>query len=85
MELQTQIREYSPEEYLKLEEQAELKSEYHDGEIVPIAGGKTNHNEIAGNFYANLKFGLRKQNYRVYIGDVRLWIPRYRLSCLYLS
>lgn len=79
MELQTRIREYSPEEYLQLEEQAELKSEYHDGEIVSIARNTTNHNEIAGNFYANLKFGLRKQNYRVYIGDVRLWIPRYRV------
>ena len=36
MELQTQIRKYSPEEYLQLEEQAESKSEYHDGEIVPM-------------------------------------------------
>ncbi len=79
MQLSTQIRQYSPEEYLQLEEQAESKSEYQDGAIVPMAGGTTNHNEIAGNFYVNLKFGLRKQNYRVYIGDVRLWIPRYRV------
>jgi Uma2 family endonuclease len=25
-----------------------------------------------------LNFGLRTQNYDIYIGDVRLWIPRYR-------
>ena len=77
MQLRIPKRYYTPEEYLELEE-AEYKSEYHDGEIVPKTGGTTNHNEIAGNFYAHLKFALRKQNYRVYIGDVRLWIPRYK-------
>ena len=77
--MQLQARNYTPEEYLKLEEQAEYKSEYRDGEIIPMTGGTTNHNEISGNFYSNLKFNLRKQNYRVYIADVRLWIPRYRV------
>ena len=80
--MQLQPRTYTPEEYLKLEEQAEYKSEYRDGEIIPMTGGTTNHNEISGNIYANLKFGLKKQNYRVYIADVRLWIPRYRLYTL---
>ena len=78
MQLQVKSHYYTPEEYLELEEKAEYKSEYRDGEIVAMAGGTTNHNEIAGNLYANLKFALRKKNYRVYIGDVRLWIPRYR-------
>ncbi|OBQ14259.1 MAG: hypothetical protein AN482_02265 [Anabaena sp. LE011-02] len=76
--MQTQTRYYTPEEYLELEEKAEYKSEYRDGEIIPMTGGTTNHNKIAGNFYAYLKFGLKKKNYDVYIGDVRLWIPRYR-------
>ncbi|MDJ0531640.1 MAG: Uma2 family endonuclease [Xenococcaceae cyanobacterium MO_207.B15] len=79
MQLQTKPHYYTPEEYLALEEAAEYKSEYHDGEIIPMTGGTTNHNEIAGNLYANLKFGLRKKSYKVYIGDVRLWIPRHRL------
>ena len=78
MLVQTPKRSYTPEEYLELEEKAEYKSEYRDGEIVPMTGGTTNHNKIAGNFYAHLKFGLRGQNYDIYIGDVRLWIPRYR-------
>jgi Uma2 family endonuclease len=78
MEVQTLKRLYTPEEYLELEEKAEYKSEYRDGEIVPMTGGTTNHNEISLNFAAHLKFGLRGRNYRVYIGDVRLWIPRYR-------
>ena len=76
--MQLHARTYTPEEYWKLEEQAEYKSEYRDGEIVPMTEGTTNHNEISGNLYANLKFSLKKQNYRVYVADVRLRIPRYR-------
>ncbi|MBD2042567.1 Uma2 family endonuclease [Microcoleus sp. FACHB-672] len=76
--MQTQTRYYSPEEYLALEEKAEYKNEYRDGEIIPMPGGTTNHNKIALNFAANLKFALRGQNYDTYIGAVRLWIPRYR-------
>lgn len=78
MQLQTPKRHYTPEEYLALEEEAEFKSEYRDGEIVSVTGGTTNHNKIALNFAANLKFALREQDYDIYIGDVRLWIPRYR-------
>lgn len=66
---------YTPAEYLELEEKAEFRSEYRNGEIVAMAGGTTNHNQISGNVYANLKFSLKGQDYRVYISDVRLWIP----------
>ena len=69
---------YTPEEYLSLEIDAEFRSEYRDGEIVPMTGGTTNHNKIAGNFYAYLHFLLRKKPQELYIGDVRLWIPEYR-------
>ena len=77
--MQLQDRLYTPEEYLQLEEQAEYKSEYRNGEIIPMTGGTTNHNEISLNLATNLRFSLKKQNYRVYMADVRLWIPRYRL------
>lgn len=78
MQVQDLKRYYTPEEYLELEDAAEYKSEYRDGEIVLMTGGTTNHNKIALNFTANLKFALRGQDYDIYIGDVRLWIPRYR-------
>jgi Uma2 family endonuclease len=77
--MQLQTRTVTPEEYLELEERADYKSEYRDGEIIPMTGGTTNHNEIAGNFYAYLKFQLKQLGFKVYIGDVRLWIPRHRL------
>jgi Uma2 family endonuclease len=78
MQVQTEKRLYTPEEYLALEEKAEYKSEYHDGEIVPMTGGTTDHNIIAGNVHTNLKLALRGQSYKVFFGDVRLWIPSYR-------
>lgn len=66
---------YSVEEYLELEETAEYKSEYHDGEIIAMTGGTTNHNKIAGNFYFLFKSAFRRKNYEIYINDVRLSIP----------
>ncbi|AFZ53224.1 Uma2 family endonuclease [Cyanobacterium aponinum] len=69
---------YSVEEYFELEETAEYKSEYHDGEIIPMTGGTTNHNKIAGNFYFYFKSAFRRQNYDIYINDVRLSIPLQR-------
>ena len=77
--MQVQSQRYTPEQYLELEEKADYKSEYRDGEIVAMTGGTTNHNELAGNLCAYLKLALRQKNYKVYIGDARLWIPLYRL------
>ncbi|MDS3859989.1 Uma2 family endonuclease [Thermosynechococcaceae cyanobacterium BACA0444] len=69
---------YSPEEYLEIEEKSDLKHEYRDGEIVEMAGGTTNHNEIAGNCYTFLKLALKGKQYRIYFADVRLWMPQFR-------
>ena len=76
--MQTEIKQryFTPEEYLLLEENAEYKSEYRNGEIIAMTGGTTNHNEIAGNIFAHLKFALRGKNYGVFIVDLRLWIER---------
>jgi Uma2 family endonuclease len=79
MTTQLEKRYYTRDEYLELEENAEFRSEYWDGEIVPMTGGTDNHNQLAGNLYAYLRFGLKGQNYRIYIADMRLWIPKYKL------
>jgi len=79
MILQTEKKYYTPEEYLTLEEKATDKHEYRDGEIVIMPGGTTNHNQIAGNFYKRFPLNIQKQDYYVYMNDVRLWIPQYRL------
>lgn len=78
MVLQTEKHYYTPEEYLELEEKAEFRSEYRDGEIIPMTGGTTNHNKIAGNFYKKFPLTVNGQNYDIYMIDVKLWIPHYR-------
>ncbi|BDI17790.1 hypothetical protein ANSO36C_35920 [Nostoc cf. commune SO-36] len=75
----TKQRYYTPEEYLELEEAADYKSEYIDGQIIPMAGGTINHNRIAGNFYAVLNFAFRQQEYEVFNSDMRLWIHQKRI------
>ncbi|MEZ2320855.1 MAG: Uma2 family endonuclease [Microcoleus sp.] len=71
----TEKRYYTPEEYLALEESAIDKSEYHDGEIIPITGGTTNHNKLALNFCRKFPLTIKEQDYETFINDVRLWIP----------
>lgn len=70
---------HTPEAYLSQEENSEVRHEYLDGEIIPMTGGTPNHNEIAGNFYIVLKTALKNQNAKVYITDLRLWIPDYNV------
>ena len=72
----TKQRYYTPEEYLEFEEVADYKSEYIDGQIIPMAGGTVNHNRISLNLSAALNFAFRQQDYEVFMGDVRLWIPQ---------
>ena len=85
MKLQTTTQEikvvtayYTPEEYLGLEEKADYKNEYRDGEIISMTGGTTNHNKLALNLATGLNVALNDLDYEIYIGDVKLWIPRYR-------
>jgi Uma2 family endonuclease len=75
---QTPQRTYTPDEYRKLEETAEFRSEYRDGEIVPMTGGTINHNRITRNICTFLQLGLRGKNAEPFMSDLRLWIPRYR-------
>jgi Uma2 family endonuclease len=72
-------RIYTREEYLELELTADTRSEYRNGAIVPMTGGTPDHNELAINLAALLKFALRGKPYRIFATDQRLWIPDYSL------
>ncbi|AHJ26528.1 Uma2 family endonuclease [Nodularia spumigena CS-584] len=78
MVVQTPPRQYSIEEYLAHEETAEYRSEYRNGEILPMTGGSINHNQIIVNLVIALGLALRERDYHVYTSDLRLWIPHYR-------
>ncbi len=70
---------YSPEEYLELETAAEYRSEYLNGQIIPMAGGKPNHNQLIINLTSAINYKIRKKLYRVFMSDLRLSIPNCRL------
>jgi Uma2 family endonuclease len=69
-------RLYTHAEYFALEEQADYKSEYYQGEIIALAGGSLNHNRIAGNVHTALNIALEDKSCEAFIGDVRLWIEK---------
>ncbi|NCO73872.1 MAG: Uma2 family endonuclease [Cyanobacteria bacterium] len=68
---------YTVEEYLALEETAEEKHEYHNGEIITMTGGTTNHNTLALTIASFFFTQLSAEDYQVYINDVRLFIEQY--------
>ena len=65
----------SPEEYMLLEEPAEAKSEYEDGEIIPMSGGKPSHNQIKVNIVVMLDTLIGENDFRVLNSDTRVRTP----------
>ena len=78
MLVQSKEKFYSPDEYRELEETAEFRNEYRDGEIVQMSGGSINHSRIMRNLSRVLGNLLEGQPYELFHNDLRLWIPRYR-------
>jgi Uma2 family endonuclease len=76
MQPQEQVVFYTPEAYLSLEERAEFKSEYYQGEIFSMAGASLNHNRIVRNLLVGLSRAVAQQPYEVFANDVKVWIPQ---------
>ena len=74
MSLARQQQGISVEEYLRSEEQAELKHEYLNGEIWAMVGATDNHVSVALNLAASLKQMLENGPCRTYISDMKLHI-----------
>ncbi len=72
--LKKQLTFYTPEEYLALEEKADYKSEYFNGEIFAMAGGSYNHNVIAGNINAALNQYAESKPCVAFISDMRVLV-----------
>jgi Uma2 family endonuclease len=78
MMITTVERRYSLDEYRAIEEKAEERSEYHDGEIVTMPGGSINHSRIGRNMLTYLTYLLRDSKCEPINSDLRLWIPEYK-------
>ena len=73
---QTSRRLYTEDEYLALEEKAEEKSEYVDGEIRLMPGGTDYHGALAINLGAELRAALRGRGCLVMSSDVKVRAAR---------
>jgi Uma2 family endonuclease len=70
---------YSAAEYLALEEAAEQRQEYYQGEIFAMAGGSFNHEMIAGNLYAALHSFARANGCFAFTSNMRLMVEAHDL------
>lgn len=73
---QVETKTYTAQEYLELEVNSLDRHEFINGEIILMAGGSPDHNEIALNLGGALKLALKGKPYRTFSPDQRLWIPQ---------
>ncbi|MDO7847944.1 Uma2 family endonuclease [Hymenobacter sp. M29] len=64
----------SPEDYLRLEREAEFRHEYVEGKIIAMVGASYSHNLICMNLGGEMRSQLRGKNYSVVGSDQRLQI-----------
>lgn len=64
------------EEYLEIEQAAEFKSEYLDGQMFAIAGASPTQVDLTMNLAEILRPQLRAKGCRIYNSDMRVRIPR---------
>lgn len=69
---------YTPEEYFTIEERAEYRSEYVDGEIFAMSGDTANHNRIAGDLFSVLNSALAPKGCEAFINDLRVQLQESR-------
>ncbi len=67
---------HTPEEYLALEEKADCKSEYYQGEIFAMSGASINHNRIANNLNAVLNVAFETKPCEAFSSDMRLLVKK---------
>ena len=67
-----QLRTFTPEEYLAIEDGADYKSEYYQGQIFAMAGGTVRHSQISSNIITALSNALSDKPCRVFNSDLRL-------------
>ena len=65
------------EEYLALEEEHHEKYEYHNGDIISMPGGTSDHSQCAAALTALLFFSVQRQGNTLFTSDMRVNIPTF--------
>ena len=66
---------FTLDEYRAMEETAQERHEYCNGEIIAMSGGSPAHSRITVDVTTFLNVALRDTNFQTYNGDLRIWIP----------
>lgn len=66
---------HTPDEYLVMEEAAEYKSEYYEGEVVAMAGATANHCRITTELSRLLGNALEQSSCEIFTSDMKIRIP----------
>jgi Uma2 family endonuclease len=70
-----QERQYTVEEYFGVEESSTVKHEYHQGQILAMAGASLRHNRLVGNIFSALRTALAGSPCEVFASDLRVRTP----------
>jgi Uma2 family endonuclease len=73
---QVETKTYTAQEYLEAEVNSQERHEFINGEIILMAGGSPNHNEITSILNAILRVSLKGKPYSIFASDQRLWVPQ---------
>jgi Uma2 family endonuclease len=72
------IEMLSPAQYLLQERLAETKSEYIDGELLPMPGVSMEHDRVVGDIFGELRQALRGTRCDVFTSDMRVQLTARR-------
>ncbi len=75
------LSKLSPDQYLTLEESANQRHEYVDGQMFAMTGGSVAHNVISLNIAMSLRTKLKGKGCTVFMADMKVRIEN--LNCFY--
>ncbi len=70
------LHRLTADEYLAIERAASYKSDFIDGEVIPMSGASEAHNLISLSFGAELRRIFKGRRFRVYPSDMKVRTPR---------
>ncbi|HEX2900942.1 MAG TPA: Uma2 family endonuclease [Bacteroidia bacterium] len=76
MGIEEEIKRHTLAEYLAMEEQAESRSEFYNGQIFAMSGGSPEHSTIAANFISSMNDAFRNKGCRVFDASLMIRIER---------
>ncbi len=81
--MQSPLNLLTVEEYLKSEQDSEIRHEYVAGQIYAMAGASEEHNLIVGNIFALLRPHLRSSSCRTFFSDMKVKVKMQQTDIFY--